>query len=549
MSDAAYFDTPERSERLQLLIHLLNNAEKIPYLRAPLGAGKTRFARQAAARLEADYQLVWLLVGAALPLRDQLYYELGLEGGAPWPSAVLDGQGDKSLLLMVDDADGLQLAELADLLDLHRAGVKILLIGTGGLVNTQGEWDLQFIDLPPFSEAQTRDFIQAQGQLHPGAIDNEMAIRLHRAAGGLPGPLLDALGDLPAGSPPPRGGLRISWALLALGGLLIGLLVLALVFQDAINGWFEPGPQIEKAGASRPEPPAPPAPESAPEPAEAPVFKSRIAPVSKPPAGPRTAAPASAPATAAGSGQAPQTPVRSESAVGSTGDAESAVDDTPDPVLDAVIDSAIRAAEQPAPAAQQPSGAASVSGPSKSPAETLSPKPASKPKPKPAPKPEAAKKAPQAQAPAAPSAASGQVTKASPTVRTPPVTAARKPAAPRKPAVARAKPVSRPRPRPYSGPSGLAWLKTQAAGRYTLQLVGARDRASIDKFVKKHRIRPPYAVFSRELGGKPWYSLVAGSYPDHDSAVAARARRFKGLSGVWPRTFASIRGQMGDSAR
>ena len=86
------------------------------------------------------------------------------------------------------------------------------------------------------------------------------------------------------------------------------------------------------------------------------------------------------------------------------------------------------------------------------------------------------------------------------------------------------------------------WLKTRKPGNYTLHLVGARDRAAIEKFIRTHRLARPYAVFSRDLDGRPWYSLVAGDYPNRDAAVAARARLPAAVqtAGVWPRTFASI---------
>jgi DamX protein len=89
---------------------------------------------------------------------------------------------------------------------------------------------------------------------------------------------------------------------------------------------------------------------------------------------------------------------------------------------------------------------------------------------------------------------------------------------------------------------GTGWLTSRSPGRYTLQLVGSRDRTAVQKFVRKHGIQQPYAIFARDLKGKPWFSLVAGDYPDRDAAVAARAQLPGGLkqSGVWPRTFESI---------
>ena len=90
--------------------------------------------------------------------------------------------------------------------------------------------------------------------------------------------------------------------------------------------------------------------------------------------------------------------------------------------------------------------------------------------------------------------------------------------------------------------TGESWLNSRAPNRYTLQLVGARDRAAIEKFVQNHGISAPFAVFERQLNGAAWYSLVAGDYPNRDAAVAARDRLPAALTGtgVWPRTFESI---------
>jgi DamX protein len=98
--------------------------------------------------------------------------------------------------------------------------------------------------------------------------------------------------------------------------------------------------------------------------------------------------------------------------------------------------------------------------------------------------------------------------------------------------------------RPAAAPprTGESWLNSRAPNRYTLQLVGTRNRAAIDKFVQDHGISAPFAVFERQLNGAPWFSLVAGDYPNRDAAVAARARLPAALAGagVWPRTFESI---------
>ena len=89
---------------------------------------------------------------------------------------------------------------------------------------------------------------------------------------------------------------------------------------------------------------------------------------------------------------------------------------------------------------------------------------------------------------------------------------------------------------------GDAWLKSRDPAHFTLQLVGSRDRAAVRKFVREHAISAPHAIFERDLKGKPWYSLVAGDYPDRAAAIAARERlpSSLGRSGIWPRTFGSI---------
>ena len=111
------------------------------------------------------------------------------------------------------------------------------------------------------------------------------------------------------------------------------------------------------------------------------------------------------------------------------------------------------------------------------------------------------------------------------------------------PVVDRTRPKPKPAPKPEPAKvANKGWLETRQPSHYTLQLVGARDRAAIEQFVRRHGIQQPYAVFERNLKGAPWYSLVAGEYPDRAAAVAARAALPAGLerSGVWPRTFESI---------
>ena len=514
-SPAAYFETPERSERLQLIIHLLHNAEEVPYLRGPSGAGKTRFAAHLVDKTSDDFSVAWVNAGHVDELRKTIAAEFGLDAQMlAWPGELVEAAGDKLLLVIVDDADHLELPQIAELFELHEAGGRLLFLGAGGLSNVQGDWDLQFVDLPPFSEEQSIAFLNSRQQTDSAGLGENVARSLHRAAGGLPGPLLNALSAQPQAVPEKpvgntaarRSGLSGSMVLLAGGGVLA--LVLAMVFQDDINSLFEPPADSPEptAGVVMEQPVEPVKPTTAefPEqPAEPVGLVEKIdrevqAKVVESP--PETDLPEGADAAPPEAAIASEPPPSIDSAQG-TDSPEPAQE--PDPVLDAVIEAAIAAAAQPPEPELEPPPQAEVGQ-----AEEKQPTPV-----------------PEVQAPEAATTAAPQPQEVKPPQRVPSRTVAPESAA----------------------PDGYeAWLMAQAPGDYTLQLVGARDTDAIQKFIARHNVKSPYAVFQRDLNGEPWYSLVAGVYPDRDAAVAARSRLAPPLngSGVWPRTFASILEQL-----
>lgn len=97
MKGPAYFDTPERAERLQLLLHLLNNTPDVLYLRAPNGAGKTRFSQQVGDRAAQDYQVIWLMAGTGRALAEQFPLDAaaGEEGGDSEPDLLVESDVEK----------------------------------------------------------------------------------------------------------------------------------------------------------------------------------------------------------------------------------------------------------------------------------------------------------------------------------------------------------------------------------------------------------------------------------------------------------------------
>jgi len=564
-----YFDTPARAERLQLLQYLVRNAGDVIYLRAPAGAGKTRFARELLETLGNEMATVWVRGGQGEDVAVVAADQLGLpsEDVAHWPDALLEALGDQDLLFVVDDADQLDLPAVERLAMAHAQGGRLLFLGRGGLARTTRDWDVQFVDLPAFDGTETAAFLRGRVPGLADQISDDVTVALHHATHGLPGPLLDALEGIQArlqkkkvprpevASTAPRG--LSAWQWLA-GGTVVVLLAGVLFLQDQINAFFE-------ADESAIEPPLVQdlMPSSSPSGVgvalhTAPQAPSPGAVVSSPPAG--TAGTADSPPAADG-------PEVAQAAAEPVGEAKGA--DSTDP-LDAVMRDALAVAETPvaataaAPqtvaarateaAVQSQDATVTVEAPA---AEAGSPPPASareavvespapatsSPAPVESPAPVAV---PGAKAPLPPSPASAPATVSAPPSQPAPV---EERTVPRPARAATPPPTTKASPPaavagavPATTEGGLGWLKSRPAGHYTLQLVGARDRAGVERFVRDHKIHQPYAIFERQLDGHPWYSLVAGEYPDRAAALAARERLPPAMerSGVWPRSFESI---------
>jgi DamX protein len=587
-SNAAYFDTPTRAERLQLLLYLVRNADDIIYLRAPAGAGKTRFARRLLDQLDQDIAHVWLSAGVDRDVVGAVVRQLGMEDDdlLQWPETPMAEPGGLGLLLVVDDADQLEAAAFEQLAALHARGGHLLLIGRGGFPQTEAVGDVEFVDLPGFDPAATLAFLRQRAGAQAARINDELAAALHRASRGLPGPLLEALDELlgrqdqrSASSDIARPRRGPVWPWLA-GGSVVVVLLAVLVFQDDINGLLEPDraqapPLADRATSAvtiardvSVSADASPDPVNA---APAPVPDVTLPELSRPPAR-AIASPADRPAP-------PVAPLRAADPL------SSASRDTPPAARDALLETAVHEALSAADA--QPAAA----GPR--PPATLQAQPAVSGQ---QPVPDAAERA-EAEAegrgamedaaagPATPEAAASEAAVSArsmeprpqdssaevppaPVVAVPPTPAAEvAPATAAQGRVSVAQSVTPPVPgggpapveervaatpaQPPTAPAGptayrqggVDWLNSREPGRYTLQLVGAHDAAAIRNFVRDHRVEQPYAIFERQLDGRPWYSLIAGEYPDRNAALAARDDLPGGLggTGVWPRTFESIR--------
>ncbi len=561
----SYFDTPARAERLQLLLYLVRNAGEVIYLRAPAGAGKTLFAQRLFDTLSDQIAAVWVRGSEDCDVARAAADQLGLppDSARHWPDAVLDGLDGQELLLIVDDADRLGLRVVEDLDLLHAHGGRLLLVGQGGLAETSGNWDLQFVDLPPFEAEQTAAFLRHQAGDQAARVTDDLAAGLHRAARGLPGPLLDALNGVLGGggrlaarrqsrsAGPGATSRRPLWQWLG-GAALILLLASVILFQDRVNEAFEADAPAPGRPTSPPVPsPADPMPEPGRPPAVVelvPLEAERMPPVIAPE---RTSPAAGPPIPASADGVNEIAPAveaeRSDPLEAVMQDALAAAGADPGKPEPAPGASAEPTADQPVESVPLPS--IDIRPEESRVAETRSeeaPAPVEREVQTPAvPTPEKPEPEPLAPAPVASEAQSGpgpQKPAAADPVARPGGAPVESRDVPQGPPVVMAKPaVVVPEASPRRNASD--WLDSRDPARYTLQLVGSRDRAAVGRFVRQHGIGQPHAIFERDLEGRPWYSLVAGDYPDRAAAIAARERLPDSLnrSGVWPRTFGSIK--------
>ena len=86
------------------------------------------------------------------------------------------------------------------------------------------------------------------------------------------------------------------------------------------------------------------------------------------------------------------------------------------------------------------------------------------------------------------------------------------------------------------------WLYEQDGKHFTVQLIGASNRASVADYAARHGLKEQAHIIETRRQGEPWHILLYGSHADRETANAqiqqlpADVRQFD----PWPRTFASI---------
>jgi len=540
---ATFFSTPELRQRLDLLRHLTDNSEKILLIKGVDGSGKSTLLQQFR-WLSRDEWMICCLSADAMLQPDQFFSLLFRRFGLT-DSTVLNidalvkrfemlHAAGRLPVIVVDDAHLLPLATLIALFRLferrpgNRALIRVVLFATPE-INTQLQTPqlqamnlqcIQSLDMPLFDMAQAQAFIeflldvednQQQLTLAAGRIE-----RIVKDSGGVPGLLEAQLQSVFAVAPEPVPesvvesagkasiGVRTILADLPVS-VLVGvpllalLLLLTLIFQDAINNLFDQT-GVESVAQDTVTP-----------------GKDGLRPLKLP---------------------EPDNRVEPE-------DTASTVEEDLQEELPVVADVPAAGPELPELMPPLQTEVDPLAEPeAASPASTAADEP----------------KLPEVAASAADDA--GMVTAIDTPQAAAPASGGH-PAAEEATVVDDARmvqPAAEEKPVGVLGESPTAldvsdkkpvkdekWILTRRPEDYTLQLVGVRDEAAVKRFIGQHRLKGEAAYFKTIRSGQPWYAVIYGVYPDRSAALKGRETLPPALqkSDVWPRTFASIQAVVG----
>ncbi|ENM3025259.1 AAA family ATPase [Pseudomonas aeruginosa] len=521
------FFPAQRKPVLGQLHHLARYSQLLLLVTGPLGSGKTLLRQALVASTNKDAVLSVVISARTAADETSLLRQVaqGLSINQASLEAILTKVAQlaitgQDVYLMVDDAEQLQDSALEVLLLLasgtNEGRLHVFLFGEPSLlprleVFSEGEERFHAIELQPYSEEETRDYL---AQRLEGAgqgielISNDLLVDIHEQSEGWPGAInqvaRDALIEAMLAN---RGAARK-----ATGGSFNlpkkHLVILAVVAIGVIAAWF-------MQGKSKPE-----APQTA---------STELSMNGGTPAQAQAQQPGSGPAVEFnGSSQPLPLPLVGESqpvireplaqAAGQGGDDEgglpsAAVPPTVSssaPPVTPLANNGVTPMHPVPPAPTEPTAPAATPTPAQTPAPAapVASAPASKPAPAPA-KPAASK---------------------------PATTAAAKPA----PAPA-AKPAS-------GGGAGSQWYRNQSGGNFALQILGTGSEANAQAFIRQQG-GGDFRYFKKTLQGKPFYVVTYGSFPNRAAALAAvKKLPSKVQAGKpWPRTFASIQQEIGQA--
>ncbi|MBV5701066.1 AAA family ATPase [Pseudomonas aeruginosa] len=518
------FFPAQRKPVLGQLHHLARYSQLLLLVTGPLGSGKTLLRQALVASTNKDAVLSVVISARTAADETSLLRQVaqGLSINQASLEAILTKVAQlaitgQDVYLMVDDAEQLQDSALEVLLLLasgtNEGRLHVFLFGEPSLlprleVFSEGEERFHAIELQPYSEEETRDYL---AQRLEGAgqgielISNDLLVDIHEQSEGWPGAInqvaRDALIEAMLAN---RGAARK-----ATGGSFNlpkkHLVILAVVAIGVIAAWF-------MQGKSKPEAPQTAStelsmnggtPAQAQQPGSGPAveFNGSSQPLPLPLVGESQPVIREPLAQAAGQGSddegglpsAAVPPTVSSSAPPVTPLANNGV--TP---------------MHPVPAPTEPTAPAATPTPAQTPAPAapVASAPASKPAPAPA-----------------------------------------KPAASKPATTAAAKPAPAPAAKPASGVgAGSQWYRNQSGGNFALQILGTGSEANAQAFIRQQG-GGDFRYFKKTLQGKPFYVVTYGSFPNRAAALAAvKKLPSKVQAGKpWPRTFASIQQEIGQA--
>lgn len=86
------------------------------------------------------------------------------------------------------------------------------------------------------------------------------------------------------------------------------------------------------------------------------------------------------------------------------------------------------------------------------------------------------------------------------------------------------------------------WVVSQNPESFTLQLLATHEKQNADNFIKQHQLTGDVGYFESSRNGKPWYSVIYGSYTDQAAANSAIASLPASMNKIkpWVRRFDDI---------
>jgi DamX protein len=262
-----YYLTPELSQRIKLIHHLIQNSEQLLYLKAETGSGKTALLNQLKKMADHEYEHWWIYTlkcnQALSPERaiSQILatFNVRQEGK---PISVLQESLRNHIaatryngqlpILFVDDAHQLPKATLKFIVELAMQGeqltrTRVLLFCEPQITSILATPEFEIvqnkmthtIDIPPFSAIQVRDYLQfcLQGSryntFHP--FSSEVIKKIHADSEGIPGEINQYAAEILQQFAQDRHDLTFSYPL-SYSKLLWGIPIVLILIGIAL--WF-----------------------------------------------------------------------------------------------------------------------------------------------------------------------------------------------------------------------------------------------------------------------------------------------------------------------